>query len=215
MHRAIGDALHVAPSMVKTKQMFVLGSDAGLIRTMNSISNVVLVATVEELLNRINCSIPGCVVVDCETVEANVFEIQDHIWQQAIGFPMIAVCPTNSPIATRDFFQAGVADVLHKPLSFDRIRDAILHATQRDEVGSPSARMLRSHLSMLTERERQVLHLCLQGLPAKAVAKQLGITFQTVDKHRVRVLKKMNAGSLLELVNSISKLSQNALLNFV
>lgn len=76
---------------------------------------------------------------------------------------------------------------------------ACSYAYRIDSTGDHSPCHLRSRLGTLTERELEVLKLFVAGQNTKVIAKQLGVSYQTIDKHRNRGLKKMHVNSLIEL----------------
>src|SRR5262249_35485345 len=99
--------------------------------------------------------------------------------------------------------QHGAFDFLQKPFRdqdlLDRIQRAIAKdATLRTSLGEHAR--IRAHLESLTAREREVLDLLTQGKQNKAIAQDLGVSPRTVEIHRARVMEKMNAQSIAELV---------------
>ena len=194
----------VTPPLGQTR-IFVLGRDADLVKTMQCKWDSVQVALhAKALLDQMTHLMSGCVVVDCDSIDVNVAELTSLVWRHSLAFPIIAVIGPLTKTKARDWFRAGAFDVLFKPFAGSQLQSAVQAAYQCDGEGSFSPRLLRTRLASLTSREREILGLCLQGTPAKVLASQLGVTFQTVDKHRARALKKIGVGSLLELAHRLS-----------
>ena len=204
------------PTVLLQKQkVFVLDQSSVLMDSMRGLSGIVPVAHVDELTDQVASATTGCVVLDLESIKCSVHALTQRLWAKAIGFPVIAVCHMQTLDVVRELLRAGVSDVLPKPVDAVMLNSAVQRARSLDETGGPSASVLRARLYTLTDREREVMHHCLRGLPTKLIAKQLNVTFQTVDKHRARGLRKMSVSSLLELTHAMSRLSPNALLNFI
>ena len=109
-----------------------------------------------------------------------------------------------------DSVKRGAFDFCEKPFSdnalVDRIEQALLlsqaHLTARKEQ-----QRLQSRLLELTDRERDVMHLVVEGLPNKLIADQLDISVRTVEVHRARVFDKMEVKSAVELANLMRSLT--------
>jgi FixJ family two-component response regulator len=109
--------------------------------------------------------------------------------------------------------QHGAFDFLQKPFRdqdlLDRIQKAIVRdAKLRESLGEHSR--IRAHLDSLTEREREVLDLMIQGKQNKAIAQVLDVSPRTIEIHRARVMEKMNAESVAELVRMMMNVDRFA-----
>jgi two-component system response regulator DctR len=109
-----------------------------------------------------------------------------------------------------DSVKRGAFDFCEKPFSdnalVDRIEQA-LHLSQERLTARKEQPRLQSRLLELTERERDVMHLVVEGLPNKLIADQLDISVRTVEVHRARVFDKMEVKSAVELANLMRSLS--------
>lgn len=117
--------------------------------------------------------------------------------------PVIVITGGHEVQLAVQAMKAGAIDFLEKPVSGERLLDAVERAldlrARRAEAASARAEV-DGRLARLTARERQVLELMIEGLANKEVAARLGISPRTAENHRARVMAKMQARSLAELV---------------
>jgi len=146
---------------------------------------------------------PGVLIADIRMPRMDGLELQERLSAQALPFPLIVITGHGDvPLAVRAM-KAGALDFLEKPFAARTILDSAATALARlaeprrhDPAGAAAA----SRVALLTAREREVLSGLLAGLPNKSIAYDLGISPRTVEIHRARIMEKMNAKSLSELV---------------
>src|SRR5487761_8272 len=145
----------------------------------------------------------GVLVADIRMPGMDGLELQQRLNEQALSFPMIVVTGHGDvPLAVRAM-KAGAIDFIEKPFAATAILNSAEAALSRlAEPGNqdPPAPAATARLALLTPREREVLQGLLAGLPNKSIAYDLAISPRTVEIHRARVMDKMNARSLSELV---------------
>ena len=130
-------------------------------------------------------------------------ELQEALARQNVPLPIIVVTGhADVPLAVRAM-RSRALDVLEKPFSkqtlLDRIQEAIcLDAERRRQLATATA--VADRVATLTTREREVMELIVQGLANKQMAYQLNLSEKTIETHRSRVMKKMGADSVAELV---------------
>jgi two-component system response regulator FixJ len=145
----------------------------------------------------------GCVLTDVQMPELNGLELQRRMSEQGIRLPVIVMTGHGDvPIAV-EAMKAGAADFLEKPFGDEQLLTAVSGAVVisrrvRDEAAAVADTMRR--LATLTPREREVLGHLVAGQPNKTIAYDLGSSPRTVEVHRARVMEKMGARSLPELV---------------
>ena len=146
---------------------------------------------------------PGCLIADIRMPEMDGLELQQRLIERALRFPLIVITGHGDvPLAVRAM-KAGAIDFIEKPFAAETILDSAEAALAR--LGEPSdpiplAATAATRLALLSPREREVLLGLLAGLPNKSIAYDLAISPRTVEIHRARVMDKMGARSLSELI---------------
>src|SRR6516165_6869221 len=145
----------------------------------------------------------GCLIVDIRMPEMDGLELQQRLIERSLGFPLIVITGHGDvPLAVRAM-KAGAIDFIEKPFTSEAILDSLAAAFARlaaPRGQDPAAGSAASKLDLLSPREREVLEGLLAGLPNKSIAYDLEISPRTVEIHRARVMDKMGARSLSELV---------------
>jgi two-component system, LuxR family, response regulator FixJ len=145
----------------------------------------------------------GCLIVDIRMPEMDGLELQHHLIERALHFPMIVITGHGDvPLAVRAM-KAGAIDFIEKPFAAEAILNSLGGALSRlaaPNERDPAAVAAAAKLALLSPREREVLEGLLAGLPNKSIAYDLAISPRTVEIHRARVMDKMGARSLSELV---------------
>lgn len=145
----------------------------------------------------------GCLIVDIRMPEMDGLELQERLTARSLDFPLIVITGhADVPLAVRAM-KAGAVDFIEKPFASETLLDSLDGALSR--LASPSERdpatdTAVAKLALLSSREREVLEGLLAGLPNKSIAYDLAISPRTVEIHRARVMDKMGARSLSELI---------------
>ncbi len=155
---------------------------------------------------------PGCLIADIRMPDMDGLELQEELVRRKIGLPVIVVTGHGDvPLAVRAM-KAGALDFLEKPYDEAVLLSSVQRALAESEQSSEraaAARQAETRLATLTERERQVLDLLTAGRPNKVIAYELDISPRTVEIHRARVMEKMRARSLAELVRMVVAVQRN------
>jgi len=152
---------------------------------------------------------PNCLVLDISLPDLNGLDLQSRIARERAEMPIIFITGYGDVPMTVRAMKAGAVEFLTKPFGEDVLLEAIAAALDRSRaaVGALAARQaLRDRYASLSRREREVMALVVSGLLNKQVGGELGISEITVKAHRGRVMEKMQAGSLAELVKMSARL---------
>jgi two-component system response regulator DctR len=149
---------------------------------------------------------PGCLLLDVRMPGMSGLALFEHLLATGIAqaWPVIFLTGHADVPTAVDSVKRGAFDFCEKPFSdnalVDRIEQAL--ALSRSRLAERSQRQqLQQRLAELTERERDVMRLVIEGLPNKLIADQLDISVRTVEVHRARVFDKMEVKSAVELAN--------------
>jgi FixJ family two-component response regulator len=157
--------------------------------------------------------VPGCLILDVELPDISGLDLQAELAKSGVAMPIVFLTGHGDiPMSVRAM-KAGAVEFLTKPFGKQELLDAIKEALLRDgevrKQRSESFELEKRHAT-LTPRERQVLALVVTGRLNKQIAGELGTTEETIKVHRGRVMRKMGAGSLADLVRMAAKLKVSA-----
>ena len=163
---------------------------------------VALYESATQLLKGLTREEPACILLDVQMAGLSGPQLQDQLTQLGYRLPIVFLTGHGDIPTTVQAIKAGADDFLTKPVSKDRLLEAIKRALLRyEEVRAQDSRIasLRSVVSRLTPREHEVFALLVRGKPHKQIAYALGTTERTIKMHRHNVMQKCQVGSLAEL----------------
>jgi FixJ family two-component response regulator len=163
-----------------------------------------------EFLNGKRPEAPACLVLDVRLPDASGLELQRDLAAANVPIPIIFITGHADVPMTVRAMKAGAVEFLTKPFRGQELLDAIQEAIAKDRVAwNERARMaeLRARYDSLTPREKEVLTLVASGLLNKQIGAELGTSELTVKTHRGRVMEKMGADSLADLVKMSERLN--------
>ena len=157
----------------------------------------------DDFLNKVTEQRPGCLVLDIRMPGLGGLELQEELIKRGNTLPIIFITGHGDVPMAVEAMQKGAVDFIQKPFRDQELLDRIRHALATDEERREEKQQhaeVTERLSRLTNREREVFDLVVTGKPNKVIAYELGVSQRTVEIHRARVMEKMQARSLADLV---------------
>jgi FixJ family two-component response regulator len=170
-------------------------------------------ASAREFLDKYDPAQPGCLVLDVRMPGMSGIELQESLNLQGAIIPVIFITGHGDIPMAVEAMQAGAFDFLQKPFRDQDLIDRIQRALEKDRANRAALGergLIRARFESLTPREREVLTLVTSGKPNKIMAADLGVSQRTIEIHRARVMEKMGAGSLAQLVRMVIDLREQS-----
>ncbi len=150
---------------------------------------------------------PGCLLLDMRMPGMSGLELQKELAERAIELSVIILTGHGDVATAVHTMKAGAVDFIEKPFNNELLLDRIQKAVA-DSVEADSTRVKRDEIvgrvDLLTPRERQVLDMVVAGETNKGIGRRLDISEKTVEIHRAKVMEKMQAKSLADLVKMVA-----------
>ena len=201
------------PASAEEPVVFVVDDDASMRDALSNLFRSVglrveVFGSAHEFLQSTLPDVPSCLILDVSLPGLNGLDLQKRIADR-VETPIIFITGHGSIPLTVQAMRAGAVEFLTKPFTDTVLLDAIHNALERSKAlleRDEIIRDLKSRYRLLTSREREVLLLVVSGLPNKQIGGELGISEITVKAHRGKVMQKMKANSLPDLVKMAEKL---------
>jgi FixJ family two-component response regulator len=165
-------------------------------------------ASADDFLKRDSHNGPACLVLDIRMPGLSGLDLQDELVAAGRTLPIIFVSAHgNIPLSVRAM-KAGAVDFIEKPFEDQALLDAINQSLKKDrqaKLEQAEVREIQRRADSLTPREREVFALVVSGKLNKQIAFKLGTSERTIKAHRARVMKKMQAKSLADLIRLAEK----------
>lgn len=191
-----------------TPTVFVVDDDASIRELLawlmkNNGMAVETFANAQAFLKSYRLGTPGCVIVDLFMPGMTGLELQHYLTEHQIHIPVIFLSARADIANAVAAVKQGAIDFIEKPFDYKKIVALAKDCLLRDEV-LRSARGKRdgkqARLALLTQREREVMHLVVSGKINRVIAEELTISIKTVEAHRAKIMEKLEVKSVAELV---------------
>jgi two-component system, LuxR family, response regulator FixJ len=199
---------------IENPTVFVVDDDEGSRNSVKAIARSMGVdaetfSSAEEFLEQADPSRPGCLVTDLRMLGLSGIELQEKIAAMGLALPVIIITAHAETAMTVRAVKNGALTVLEKPCRdyelYDAIRDA-LALGEKLRVRNAEVKAFSKKLETLSEGERAVLDLMVQGEANKNVARRLDVSVRTVENRRQQIFEKTGTDSLAELIRLIVRL---------
>ena len=194
--------------------VFIVDDDRGLRQAIQDLVESVGLraesfASGEDFLRAKRMNRPSCLVLDVRLPQMSGLDFQQRLTEIGIQIPIIFITAHGDiPMSVRAL-KSGALEFLTKPFRDQDLLDAIHQALERDRVAreqQSEIRNLQERGRTLTAREQEVMNLVVSGMLNKQIASEIGTSEATVKIHRGNVMRKMKAGSVVDLVRMADKL---------
>ena len=195
-------------SHTSSQIVYVVDDDPAIRYAMQALMESVnlrheIFSSADEFLKNESKHRAGCLVLDIRMPGLGGLELQEELIERGSTLPIIFITGHGDVPMAVEAMQKGAVDFIQKPFRdqelLDRVRDALMTDQERRAELEQHAQV-EQRLEKLTKREREVFDLVVTGKPNKVIAYELGVSQRTVEIHRARVMDKMQARSLADLV---------------
>jgi len=201
------------PTALHRDTVFIVDDDASVRDSLSLMLSLqgyatATFASAEDFLQAWQPHWDGCLIADIRMSGMSGLELQQALRSRGASLPVVIVTAHGDVAAARQAFLANAVDFIEKPFEPQQIVAAIEQARARRAVPAPASMVSVASsvaAASLSEREREVLQLLVQGLHNRRIATELGISHRTVEIHKARVLEKMGAKNLVELVRLVQE----------
>ena len=192
----------------RSATVFIVDDEVAILHALTRILrqaglNAKTFASAEEFLAEHEPGQHGCLLLDIFMPGMNGLELQKLLKERQSKIPVIILTGYGSVSMAVDAIKGGAIDFIEKPFEDDQLLDSVWHAIEIDArnryIFQLHARTIQ-RMEKLTAREREVMKLMIEGKSSKAIACLFGMSVRTCELHRARVMAKMEADSLADLV---------------
>jgi FixJ family two-component response regulator len=160
----------------------------------------------QQFLDTFEAEQPGCLVLDVRMAHKSGLALQEELNAVGARIPIVFISGHGDISVAIKAIKAGAVDFVQKPYREQQLLDSINEALRRDadiRQANDGSDDLAGRLAVLSERERDVLEHVVRGLSSKAIAKELDISYRTVELHRSHIMEKLRIHSVAELIRLV------------
>lgn len=200
--------------MNRHETVIIVDDDDSLLRSLGRLFRsegytVETFASPQRLLEEQGLERVGCIVLDLRLPGMSGLEVQAALVRRGLIVPTVFISGHTDVPAAVDAIKGGAIDFLLKPYDEDALLEAVTRAAEwgyRQRRRREERRTLEARFAVLTPRELEVAQLVFEGLLSKQIAAELGTAESTIALHRSRVMRKLEVGSVAELVRLFDRL---------
>jgi two-component system response regulator FixJ len=202
-----------SPITALSPTVFIIDDDASVRKSLSRLLRsagfeVETFATAELFLKREHYDGIGCLVLDVRMPGISGIDLQDELSRADYSMPIVFITGHgNIPMGVQAI-KKGAVDFLAKPFEDEELLQAVMEAIEKDTRGRAEyaeVHEVRERIALLTARERDVFRYVITGMLNKQIAHELGIAEKTVKVHRGRIMEKLGADSVADLVRLAEK----------
>jgi RNA polymerase sigma factor (sigma-70 family) len=160
-------------------------------------------ASAEGFLEHFDPTGAACLILDVRMPGMDGLELQQKLIEDRIDIPIVFLTGHGDMDLGVRVMKSGAVDCIAKPFREQTLLDSVKRAIEQDAQRrrrSADRAVVESRLASLTAREREILDLVIAGRENKAIASQLGLSHKTIEFHRSKILRKMQAAGVIDLV---------------
>ncbi len=205
-----------------TRTVHIVDDDAAVLKSLHELMSSVELATrtyhsAREFLTSYDagqCTAGDCLILDVRMPDMSGLELQAELKERGCAVPLILISGRGDiPMAVKAV-RDGARHFLPKPVPHQELIDEVFAALRpKPPAGHGRHSILASYRGQLTDRQREVFDLLVQGLQTKAIASRLGISPRTVEVHRAGILERLGAASFSQLMTSTFEAEDDAVAN--
>lgn len=200
-----------------TPTIYVVDDDLSIRRSLDrllrsAMYHVKTFSSAQDFLNMDHYEYPCCLILDISMPGLSGLEIQERLVSNGNNVPIIFVTGHGTVAMSVRAFKNGAVNFLEKPIDQRELLSEIENAIEqnlKETNKNMEISLIKQHVSLLTQREKEVYELVVMGYLNKQIAAQLNVCEKTIKVHRARVMKKMNVKSLAELVHQYDTVLNN------
>ncbi len=209
-HQSMSRSVRQEPAVPSRKAatVFIVDDDPGMRKSLTwLVESVDLQAetfpSAAAFLDAYDPERPGCLLCDVRMPGMSGLEMQERLREIGSTLPVIMMTGFGDITSAVRAMKAGAIDFLEKPISDQALLDHIQRAIASDtanRTGRSERQKIGERINLLTRREQEVMTLVVEGHSSKEIAAQLNVSFKTVEAHRAKIMRKMEARSVPHLI---------------